>query len=33
MVIRFGHDYDDHCMLMDETLAGVADVLKVNKTT
>lgn len=25
IVIRFGHDWDEECMLMDETLASIAD--------
>merc|ERR1711985_129421 len=28
VVIRFGHDWDEHCMLMDECLAAVADQVK-----
>eukprot|EP00899_Mesostigma_viride_P006570 jgi/Mesvir1/15914/Mv08238-RA.1 len=28
VVIRFGHDWDETCMRMDEVLAGVADVIK-----
>lgn len=28
VVIRFGHDYDETCMVMDEVLVGVADKLK-----
>ncbi len=28
VVIRFGHDGDDTCMQMDETLASVADKMK-----
>ena len=28
MIIRFGHDGDDTCMQMDETLASVADKMK-----
>eukprot|EP00958_Prasinococcus_capsulatus_P017603 scaffold1994_cov318-Prasinococcus_capsulatus_cf.AAC.3 len=28
VVIRFGHDWDEQCMRMDETIAGVADKVK-----
>ena len=28
VVVRFGHDWDPECMLMDECLAGVADKIK-----
>jgi DIM1 family U5 snRNP protein len=28
VVLRFGHDYDPVCMVMDETLAGVAEQVK-----
>lgn len=28
VVVRFGHDWDDTCMQMDETLASVADKIK-----
>ncbi|CAI7871657.1 unnamed protein product, partial [Closterium sp. NIES-54] len=28
VVIRFGHDWDDVCMQMDEVLAGVAETIK-----
>ena len=28
VVLRFGHDYDPVCMVMDETLAGVAEQTK-----
>lgn len=28
VVIRFGHDYDPTCMVMDETLYGVAEKVK-----
>lgn len=28
VVLRFGHDYDPVCMVMDETLAGCADQIK-----
>jgi DIM1 family U5 snRNP protein len=28
VIIRFGHDWDDTCMRMDETLASVADKVK-----
>jgi DIM1 family U5 snRNP protein len=28
VVLRFGHDYDPVCMVMDETLAGSADQIK-----
>lgn len=26
--IRFGHDYDPDCMVMDETLFGIAEKVK-----
>ncbi|KAM0899617.1 hypothetical protein ACQ4PT_021143 [Festuca glaucescens] len=28
VVIRFGHDWDEACMRMDETLAGAAETIK-----
>ena len=28
VIIRFGHDYDKDCMLQDEVLAKIADVIK-----
>jgi DIM1 family U5 snRNP protein len=28
VIIRFGHDWDEQCMLMDECLAGVSDKIK-----
>ncbi|KAL6784437.1 hypothetical protein ACKKBG_A01790 [Auxenochlorella protothecoides x Auxenochlorella symbiontica] len=28
VVLRFGHDYDDQCMQMDEILAGTAEKMK-----
>lgn len=28
MVIRFGHDYDPECMVMDETLYSIAEKVK-----
>ena len=28
VVLRFGHDYDSHCMIMDEVLAGIAEEIK-----
>eukprot|EP00798_Chlamydomonas_sp_ICE-L_P028257 gene28257-31362_t len=28
VVIRWGHDQDDHCMQMDEVLAGTSDLIK-----
>ena len=28
MCIRFGHDYDPDCMVMDETLFGIAEKVK-----
>jgi DIM1 family U5 snRNP protein len=28
VVIRFGHDWDEACMVMDEVLAGVAETIK-----
>ena len=28
VVIRFGHDYDDECMVMDETLCKIAEDVK-----
>lgn len=28
VIIRFGHDYDSTCMVMDETLASVAELVK-----
>lgn len=28
VVIRFGHDYDETCMQMDEVLSSVADKIK-----
>jgi len=29
VVIRFGHDRDENCMLMDECLAGVVDQMRI----
>merc|ERR1712113_386480 len=28
IIIRFGHDWDEQCMLMDECLASIADKIK-----
>lgn len=28
VVIRFGHDHDDTCMKMDETLYGIAEKIR-----
>jgi len=28
VVIRFGHDYDSQCMIMDETLAGISELIQ-----
>jgi DIM1 family U5 snRNP protein len=28
VILRFGHDWDSQCMLMDETLLKVAEYLK-----
>ena len=28
VVIRFGHDYDSQCMIMDETLSNIAELVQ-----
>lgn len=28
VVIRFGHDYDPQCMVMDETLAAISEIVQ-----